>query len=182
MWRKKALEIDNEDNYPTTRSSGCPDRVNSNAKIYRIKSTADQLSLALGCRDEDILTASLVLHPHRAPRISVHPWNQNANIQDNERLANSMQSYLLTGYPNQWMPPFGLPHLLETRDLNISPRIPMLIYSRWNPIWVDGDHAEELVSLTDYAHWSRVFASLIDSQQPTCEHKQHPKKLLLTSH
>ena len=61
------------------------DRVQSNAKIYEIKSTADQLSVALGCRDEDILAASLILHPHRAPRISVHPWNQNADIQDNER-------------------------------------------------------------------------------------------------
>ncbi|MDC3032467.1 hypothetical protein OA249_00720 [Litorivicinus sp.] len=135
------------------------DRVHSNAKIYEIKSTADQLSLALGCRDEDILAASLILHPHRAPRISVHPWNQNADIQNNERCASSMQSYLLTGYPNQWMPPFGLPHVLHTQistSVLESPclYIPAGMQYGWMAIT-----PEELVSLTDYAHWSRVFAA-----------------------
>ena len=135
------------------------DRVNSNAKIYEIKSTADQLSLALGCRDDDILTASLILHPHRAPRIAVHPWNQDPDIQDNERRASSMQSYLLTGYPSQWMPPFGLPHLLQTEISTLvleSPclYIPAGIQYGWMAIT-----PEELISLTDYAHWSRVFAA-----------------------
>ena len=135
------------------------DRVNSNAKIYEIKSTADQLSLALGCRDEDILTASLILHPHRAPRIAVHPWNQDPDIQDNERRASSMQSYLLTGYPNQWMPPFGLPHLLQTQISSLVLKSPCLyipagIQYGWMAIT-----PEELISLTDYAHWSRVFAA-----------------------
>ncbi|NCX49983.1 MAG: hypothetical protein EBW81_10965, partial [Gammaproteobacteria bacterium] len=61
------------------------DRVRSNAKIYEIKSEADQLSLALGCQENDILTASLILHPEHAPRIAVHPWSQVPAMKDNER-------------------------------------------------------------------------------------------------
>ena len=135
------------------------DRVKSNAKIYEIKSKADQLSLALGCQENDILTASLILRPEHAPRIAVHPWNQNPAMKDNERRANPMQVYLLTGYPAQWMPPFGLPHLLKTEiDASVleSPclYIPAGMQHGWMAITPD-----ELASLTDYAHWRQVFAA-----------------------
>jgi prolyl-tRNA editing enzyme YbaK/EbsC (Cys-tRNA(Pro) deacylase) len=135
------------------------DRVKSNAKIYKIKSEADQLSLALGCQDEDILATSLILQPKRAPRIAVHPWNQKPTMKGNERRANPMQVYLLTGYPAQWMPPFGLPHLLKTEiDTSVleSPclYIPAGIQHGWMAITPD-----ELASLTDYAHWRQVFAA-----------------------
>ena len=135
------------------------DRVKSNAKIYKIKSEADQLSLALGCQDEDILATSLILQPKRAPRIAVHPWNQKPTMKGNERRANPMQVYLLTGYPAQWMPPFGLPHLLKTEiDTSVleSPclYIPAGIQQGWMAITPD-----ELASLTDYAHWRQVFAA-----------------------
>jgi prolyl-tRNA editing enzyme YbaK/EbsC (Cys-tRNA(Pro) deacylase) len=135
------------------------DRVKSNAKIYKIKSEADQLSLALGCQDEDILATSLILQPKRAPRIAVHPWNQKPTMKGNERRANPMQVYLLTGYPAQWMPPFGLPHLLKTEiDASVleSPclYIPAGMQHGWMAITPD-----ELASLTDYAHWRQVFAA-----------------------
>jgi prolyl-tRNA editing enzyme YbaK/EbsC (Cys-tRNA(Pro) deacylase) len=135
------------------------DRVKSNAKIYKIKSEADQLSLALGCQDEDILATSLILQPKHAPRIAVHPWNQKPMMKGNERRANPMQVYLLTGYPAQWMPPFGLPHLLKTEiDASVleSPclYIPAGMQHGWMAITAD-----ELVSLTDYKHWSQVFAA-----------------------
>ena len=135
------------------------ERVKSNAKIYEIKSEADQLSLALGCQDEDILTTSLILHPGYEPRIAVHCWNTVPEIQENERRANPMQVYLLTGYTAQWMPPFGLPHLLQTEiepPVLESPclYIPAGIQHGWMAIT-----PEELVSLTDFAHWSQVFAA-----------------------
>jgi prolyl-tRNA editing enzyme YbaK/EbsC (Cys-tRNA(Pro) deacylase) len=135
------------------------DRVNSTAKIYEIKSEPDQLSLALGCQDEDILATSLILHPKHAPRIAVHPWNQKPTVKGNERRANPMQVYLLTGYPAQWMPPFGLPHLLKTEiDASVleSPclYIPAGMQHGWMAITPD-----ELISLTDYSHWSQVFAA-----------------------
>ncbi|MEK9555789.1 MAG: hypothetical protein VW313_08155, partial [Gammaproteobacteria bacterium] len=58
------------------------ERVGSNAKIYEIDCEAEQLSLTLGCQENDILTASLILHPEHAPRIAVHPWNQNPAMKD----------------------------------------------------------------------------------------------------
>jgi len=135
------------------------ERVGSNAKIYEIESGAEQLSLSLGCQENDILTASLILNPEHAPRIVVHPWNQAPKMNASERRANSMQVYLLTGYPAQWMPPFGLPHLLQTEiesSVLESPclYIPAGIQNGWMAITPD-----ELVTLTDYAHWSQVFAA-----------------------
>ena len=135
------------------------ERVGSNAKIYEIDCEAEQLSLTLGCQDNDILTASLILHPEHAPRIAVHPWTQNPAMKDHERRANSMQVYLLTGYPAQWMPPFGLPHLLKTEiDASVldSPclYIPAGMQHGWMAITPN-----ELASLTDYAHWRQVFAA-----------------------
>ena len=76
-----------------------------------------------------------------------------------ERAANSTQVYLLTGYSAEWMPPFGLPHLLETaidsRCLE-SPclYVPAGILNGWMVIT-----PEELASLTDFKLWSRVFAA-----------------------
>jgi hypothetical protein len=80
------------------------ERVGSNAKIYEMEADADQLSLSLGCREEDILTCSLLLHADRAPRIAIHPWNQQPKLDSKERRANTMQVYLLTGYQAQWLP------------------------------------------------------------------------------
>jgi prolyl-tRNA editing enzyme YbaK/EbsC (Cys-tRNA(Pro) deacylase) len=135
------------------------DRVKSNAKIYEIKSEADQLSLALGCQDEDILATSLILRSGHEPRVAVHPWNTEPVLCSDERLANPMQVYLLTGYPAQWMPPFGLPHLIQTEiepSVLDSPclYIPAGMQDGWMAI-TPGD----LVSLTDYEHWSQVFAA-----------------------
>ena len=135
------------------------ERVGSNAKVYEITSTAEQLSLSLGCREEEILTTSLILHADRAPRLSVHSRNQTPELFSGERAANSTQVYLLTGYSAEWMPPFGLPHLLETV---IDPKclkspclyIPAGILNGWMAIT-----PEELVCLTDFKHWSRVFAA-----------------------
>ena len=90
------------------------ERVGSNAKVYEITSSAEQLSLSLGCREEEILTTTLILHADRAPRLSVHSRNQTPELLSGERAANPTQVYLLTGYSAEWMPPFGLPHLLET--------------------------------------------------------------------
>ena len=135
------------------------ERAGSNAKIYEIKSTAEQLCLSLGCREEEILTTSLILHENKAPRLSVHSRNEAPELLNGERAANPMQAYLLTGYSTEWMPPFGLPHLLET---TIDPRcleppcvyIPAGILHGWMAIT-----PEELASLTDFKHWSRVFAA-----------------------
>ena len=135
------------------------ERAGSNAKIYEIRSTAEQLCFSLGCREEEILTTSLILHKNKAPRLSVHSRNQTPELLNGERVANPMQAYLLTGYSAEWMPPFGLPHLLET---TIDPPcleppcvyIPAGILHGWMAIT-----PEELASLTDFKHWSRVFAA-----------------------
>ena len=80
-------------------------------------------------------------------------------MKGNERRANPMQVYLLTGYPEQWMPPFGLPHLLKT-EIEASALespclyIPAGMQHGWMAITPD-----ELISLTDYTHWSQVFAA-----------------------
>ena len=135
------------------------ERVDSNAKIYEIEVDADQLSLSLGCREEDILTCSLLLRANRAPRIAIHPWNQRPKLDSNERPASAMQVYLLTGYQAQWLPPFGLPHLLHT---TLDPAcfdspclyIPAGVFHGWMAITPD-----ELGKLTDFARWSREFAA-----------------------
>tara|TARA_A100001015_G_scaffold121758_1_gene134993 strand:- start:466 stop:945 length:480 start_codon:yes stop_codon:yes gene_type:complete len=135
------------------------ERVDSNAKIYEIEVDADQLSLSLGCREEDILTCSLLLRANRAPRIAIHPWNQRPKLDSNERPASTMQVYLLTGYQAQWLPPFGLPHLLHT---TLDPAcfdspclyIPAGVFHGWMAITPD-----ELGKLTDFARWSREFAA-----------------------
>ena len=90
------------------------ERVGSNAKVYEIASSAEQLSLSLGCREEEIITTTLILRANKAPRLSVHSRNQTPELLSSERAANPTQVYLLTGYSAEWMPPFGLPHLLET--------------------------------------------------------------------
>jgi|GEM_PF-458293 len=135
------------------------DRVGSTAKLYQIDESNEQLSVALGCRDEDILTTHLVLAPDRAPRLVVTPWNQTADLNLDERIATPMQVYLLTGYPTTWLPPFGLPHLFP---VTISPicldspclYVPGGVANGWMALTPD-----ELISLTDYAHWSRIFAA-----------------------
>ena len=135
------------------------ERVGSNAKVYEITSSAEHLSLSLGCREEEILTTTLILHAERAPRLSVHSRNQTPELLSGERAANPTQVYLLTGYSAEWMPPFGLPHLLETaidsRCLE-SPclYIPAGVLNGWMVIT-----PEELASLTDFKLWSRVFAA-----------------------
>lgn len=135
------------------------ERVGSSVKVYEIISSAEQLSLSLGCREEEILTTTLILHADKAPRLSVHPRNQMPELLSGECAANPLQVYLLTGYSADWMPPFGLPHLLETaidsRCLE-SPclYIPAGILNGWMVIT-----PEELASLTDFKLWSRVFAA-----------------------
>jgi prolyl-tRNA editing enzyme YbaK/EbsC (Cys-tRNA(Pro) deacylase) len=135
------------------------ERVGCNAKIYKIEGDADQLSLSLGCREEDILTCSLILHAHEGPRIAIHPWNEQSTLGPHERRANAMQVYLLTGYQAQWLPPFGLPHLLKTslepaRFNSACLYVPAGLTDGWMAITPD-----ELYSLTDFEHWSRVFAA-----------------------
>jgi len=135
------------------------ERVDSNAKIYEIEADSDQLSLSLGCREEDILTCTLILRADRAPRISIHPWNQQPPLDPSERRAKSMQVYLLTGYQAQWLPPFGLPHLLHTRLDPVcldSPclYVPAGVLHGWMAITPD-----ELSNLTDFERWSREFAA-----------------------
>ena len=135
------------------------ERAGSNAKIYEVKSTSEHLGFSLGCREEELLTTSLILHAEKAPRLSVHSRNHKPELLSGERVANSVQIYLLTGYSAEWMPPFGLPHLLETA---IDPRclkspclyIPAGILNGWMAVT-----PEELASLTDVKHWSRVFAA-----------------------
>lgn len=135
------------------------DRVGSTAKIYQMDEPIEQLSVALGARDEDILTTDLVLAPDRSPRIAVSPWNQTVALAVDERIASPMQVYLLTGYPAQWLPPFGLPHLLSTTICPTCLDSPCLyvrggVANGWMALTPD-----ELVSLTDFDHWSRVFAA-----------------------
>ena len=135
------------------------ERVGSNAKVYELNSTADQLSLTLGCRDSDIVVSNLILQPEKTPRIAIHPWNEPVSLASGERIASAMQVYLLTGYQAQWLPPFGLPHLLETE---IAPTalnsaclyVPAGIQYGWMAMTPD-----ELIALTDYAQWKRVFAA-----------------------
>ena len=135
------------------------ERVGSNAKVYEIASSAEQLSLSLGCREEEIITTTLILRANKAPRLSVHSRNQTPELLSSERAANPTQVYLLTGYSAEWMPPFGLPHLLETaidsRCLE-SPclYIPAGVLNGWMVIT-----PEELANLTDFKLWSRVFAA-----------------------
>ena len=135
------------------------ERVGSNAKVYEIASSAEQLSLSLGCREEEIITTTLILRANKGPRLSVHSRNQTPELLSSERAANPTQVYLLTGYSAEWMPPFGLPHLLETaidsRCLE-SPclYIPAGVLNGWMVIT-----PEELANLTDFKLWSRVFAA-----------------------
>lgn len=135
------------------------DRVGSTAKIYQMDAPADQLSVALGCRDEDILTTHLVLAADRAPRLVVAPWNQAVHLEADERLANAMQVYLLTGYPAQWLPPFGLPHLLSTTVAESCLDSPCVYVRGGVPNGWMALTPDELLSLTDYGHWSQVFAA-----------------------
>lgn len=135
------------------------ERVGSNAKIYELEEDADQLSLSLGCREEDILTCTLILRAGRAPRIAIHPWNQQPAVGSSERRANAMQVYLLAGYQARWLPPFGLPHLLHTKLEPIcldSPclYVPAGVLHGWMAITPD-----ELSNLTDFERWSREFAA-----------------------
>ncbi|MEC8308417.1 MAG: hypothetical protein VXZ81_05775 [Pseudomonadota bacterium] len=135
------------------------ERVGSNAKVYEITSSAEHLGLSLGCREEEILTTTLILHAERAPRLFVHSRNQTPELLSGERAANPTQVYLLTGYSAEWMPPFGLPHLLETAidsQCFASPclYIPAGVLNGWMVI-----SPEELASLTDFKLWSRVFAA-----------------------
>ena len=135
------------------------ERAGSSAKIYEVQSTPEHLGLSLGCREEEILKTSLILHADKAPRLSVHSRNHKPELLSGERVAKSVQIYLLTGYSAEWMPPFGLPHLLEPV---IDPTclkspclyIPAGILNGWRAIT-----PEELVCLTDFKHWSRVFAA-----------------------
>jgi prolyl-tRNA editing enzyme YbaK/EbsC (Cys-tRNA(Pro) deacylase) len=135
------------------------ERVSSNAKIYEVEADADQLSVSLGCCEDDILTCSLLLHADRAPRIAIQPWNQQPTLDSGERKANDMQVYLLTGYQSQWLPPFGLPHLLHT---TLDPAcfdspclyVPAGVFHGWMAITPN-----ELKSLTDFDRWSREFVA-----------------------
>ena len=135
------------------------ERSGSAAKAYEIQSDTEQLNLALGCQEDDILTASLILHPEHAPRITVHPWKCKPELKQHERRANPMQVYLLTGYLAQWLPPFGLPHLLQTEIESSVLKSPCLYVPAGLEYGWIAITPEELVSLTDYAHWSRVFAA-----------------------
>ena len=87
------------------------ERAGSNAKIYEVQSTSDHLGLSLGCREEEILKTSLILHADKAPRLSVHSRNHKPELLSGER-RKSVQIYLLTGYSAEWLP--LAPHLLET--------------------------------------------------------------------
>tara|TARA_B100001093_G_C26705192_1_gene960878 strand:- start:361 stop:810 length:450 start_codon:yes stop_codon:yes gene_type:complete len=135
------------------------ERTGSNAKVYEVKATAEQLNFSLGCREEEILTTSLILHAQKAPRVSVHSRNQTPKIGNGERVANALQVYLLTGYSAEIMPPFGFPHLLET---TIDPKclqspclyIPAGILHGWMAIT-----PQELTCLTNLKLWRRVFAA-----------------------
>jgi len=135
------------------------ERVSCNAKIYEIEADSDQLSLSLGCREEDILTCTLILRAGCAPRIAIHPWNQQPPLDSSERQAKPMQVYLLTGYQAQWLPPFGQPHLLHTRLDPVCLKSPCLyvpagVLHGWMAITPD-----ELSNLTDFERWSREFAA-----------------------
>ena len=106
-----------------------------------------------------ILTASLILHLEHAPRITVHPWKCKPELKQHERRANPMQVYLLTGYLAQWLPPFGLPHLLQTEiEASVLKSPCLYVPAGMEYGWI-AITPEELVSLTDYAHWSQVFAA-----------------------
>lgn len=135
------------------------DRVGSSAKLYEVKAPDDQLSVALGCTDREILATELILSPGRTPRLSIAPWTETVRLEPGEKIATPMQTYLLTGYPAAWLPPFGLPHLLST-ELAPSCLESHCVYVRggvphgWMALTPD-----ELLSLTDFDHWSRVFAA-----------------------
>lgn len=135
------------------------DRVGSTAKIYHVDAPESSLSLVLGCREQDILATHLVLSPSRPPRIQVNPWNRPVELKGDERVANPMQTYLLTGYLAAWLPPFGLPHLLHTTLTPECLESPCVYVRGGVPNGWMALSPEELISLTDYDHWSRVFAA-----------------------
>ncbi len=135
------------------------DRVGSSAKIYEVQAPDDQLAVALGCNDQDILATELILTPGKAPKLAVHPWRNACALGSGERVALPMQTYLLTGYQAAWLPPFGLPHLLTTDIAPTCMESPCLYVRGGVPHGWMALTPDELLSLTDYAHWSRVFAA-----------------------
>jgi hypothetical protein len=52
------------------------ERVHSDAKVYAIEEPTDQLSLSLGCREDEILKTSLILSTQYAPRLHIHPYQK----------------------------------------------------------------------------------------------------------
>lgn len=135
------------------------ERVGSNAKLYAVPVERNNLALELGCEESHILQATLVLRPDDAPRIGIHPWTTLCAHAAHERLASPTQTLLLTGYPAEWLPPFGHPHLLEA---SLDPSILTMPC-----VWIPGGIAQswmalepsELVALTDHSRWSQVFAA-----------------------
>lgn len=135
------------------------ERVGSNAKLYAVPVARHNLALELGCDESHILQTTLLLRPERAPRIVVHPWTIECPNAPDERIASATQTLLLTGYPAEWLPPFGHPHLLEA---SLHPSIMS------SPcVWIPGGVANswmaldppELMALTDHSRWSQVFAA-----------------------
>lgn len=135
------------------------ERVQSDAKVYAIDEPTDQLSLSLGCREDEILKTSMVLSTEYAPRLHIHPHLEPPNLLHGEKLANATQVYLLTGYHADSLPPFGHPHLFYT---TLDPSIfeaPCVYIAAGLPHGLMALTPDELRSLTDYAHWSQVFAA-----------------------
>lgn len=135
------------------------ERVGSNAKLYAVPVERDNLALELGCDESHILQTTLLLRPETAPRIVVHPWTIECPHGSQERIATPAQTLLLTGYPAQWLPPFGHPHLLEASLHSCIMNSPCL----WIPggipnSWMALDPSE-LIALTDHSRWSQVFAA-----------------------
>ncbi len=135
------------------------ERVHSDAKVYAIEEPTDQLSLSLGCREDEILKTSLILSTRYAPRLHIHPYQKPASLDAGEKLANATQVYLLTGYQADWLPPFGHPHLFYTTLDPAIDNAPCVYIAAGLPHGLMALTPDELRSLTDYAHWSQVFAA-----------------------
>jgi hypothetical protein len=135
------------------------ERVQSRVNVYAIDEPTSQLSLALGCRESEILTTSMVLSSEYAPRLHIHPDHRPPLLSRGEKLAHATQVYLLTGYQAEWLPPFGHPHLFATTldpciDESHCVYVAAGIPNGWMALT-----PTELRSLTDYTHWLHVFAA-----------------------
>ena len=135
------------------------ERVQSDAKVYEIHESPDQWSLSLGCHESDILKTSMVLSPGVAPRLHIHPFQTTPLLTTTEKLASPMQVYLLTGYPAEWLPPFGHPHLFNTTIASSVFDAPCIYVPAGIANGLMALTPSELRSLTDFEHWSGVFAA-----------------------